>query len=336
MDFTCFDYVTVGVCIIDEKFSIVWWNRRLEEWTGKKRETVTGQSLGQLFPHFTEEKYKSRITGLFHGGAPVILSSQLHPNLFFARTITGKKSVQQATVSAFPAETGRYYALFSIEDITDLSERIVKYRDMRDRARKLSEEKEVLLREMHHRIKNNLNIVAALIDVRTGGNTDKGEFADLKNQIRAIGLVHEKLYNSDTASAADPAEYIQEVLQAALSLHPGVTLELHCEAEDLYFGTERLIPVGLLCNEIAVNAVKHGFSGPGKAVFFAELKRNEEKNEYVLMLSNTGRPFPESVSIDKPASMGLKLITSLVRQLEGTIELRRSPRTEYTVRFPVR
>lgn len=334
MDFTCFDYVTVGVCIVDEAFTVMWWNRRMEEWTGKKRDNVIGMPLGRLFPHFNEDKYKSRISGLFKGGPPVILSSQLHPDLFFARTVTGHKTVQQATVSAFPAGEKGYYALFSIEDITNLSGRILKYREMRDRSERLSAEREVLLREMHHRIKNNLNMVAALINLRAERYGKQEECDELKNQIKAIGLVHEKLYRSDNASAVGVAGYLEEIVTAVLAFYPGAEPRVRVTPEELRLKAEQLIPLGLICNEVALNAVKHGFSGPDKAVFTAELARNEEKNEYVLVLSNTGRPFPESVDLKNPATMGLRLVTSLVKQLNGTVELERFPKTVYTIRFP--
>jgi PAS domain S-box-containing protein len=166
MDYTCFDYVTVGICIIKNDFTIVCWNRRLEERTGEQREKVLGRKLYDLFPHFSEEKYKQRIQGLFNGGPPVILSSQLHKELFFARTVTGKKSVQKATVSALPDTQGGYNAIFSIKDITELSGKITLYRKMRDTAQKIAEEKEVLFREMHHRIKNNIQMISSLVGLK--------------------------------------------------------------------------------------------------------------------------------------------------------------------------
>ena len=340
MNFNCFDYVTVGVCIIDEAFTILWWNKRLEEWTGKKRDEIIGEKLDTLFPHFKEEKYRQRITPLFRGGAPVIFSYQLHRDLFNARTVTGDNSVQKATVSAYPGENGTYYAVFSIEDITDLSHRIEGYRKMRDDARKASAEKEMMFREMNHRIKNNLHMVSALIDLQTSKKNKKKNFDNLKNQINAVKIVHEKLYKSDALNGINAAVYLREIVEAAIPYSLKDAVNVLIDVPELFFEPRVLLPIGLICNEIATNAVKYGFRGDKHPLEFRlslnpSLHPEKEKNYYTLILSNNGNPFPEDSPFENTETLGLRLVSSLVQQLRGTIELRRSPSPEFTIRFSI-
>lgn len=99
--------------------------------------------------------------------------------------------------------------------------------------------------------------------------------------------------------------------------------------------TRTAIPIGLIVNEIATNAIKHGFTEEGEAVFTVELWKETSENQYVLRISNTGRPFPENINLDNPDTLGLQLISALVNQLDGTIELKRTPHPVFTIWFPV-
>ena len=328
------NYVTTGVCIIDKEFTIVFWNRRLEEWTRKSSDTAIGQKIWTPFPKLKNDKYRKRIEGVFLGGPPVIFSSQLHPDLFQSRTLTGKRAIQEATVSGFPLENGELHAIFSIEDITALSEKISQYRTMRDIARSALEEKEVLLREMHHRIKNNLYMVTSLIDLKMTGESRNEDLTAIKSQLQAIRLVHEKLYQGDSLTSIRFDTFAKELIESVFSFsstkHPLLTIE----AEDYSLQSNKAIPIGLILNEIASNALKHGFKNNIQGHLQVSLDRDTRKGRFTLSVSNNGEPFPEEITLHNAETLGLRLISSLVEQIEGTIELQRTPSPTFIIRFP--
>ena len=95
------------------------------------------------------------------------------------------------------------------------------------------------------------------------------------------------------------------------------------------------MPLGLIINEIATNAIKHGFNEKETAVFSIKMEKDKEKNQYELTLSNTGKPFPEEIDIENTDTLGLRLISALVAQIGGTIDLKRKPHPVFTIRFPM-
>jgi two-component sensor histidine kinase len=177
-------------------------------------------------------------------------------------------------------------------------------------------------------------MISSLVGLKAGEFAESEVFDDLQMQIDTISLVHEKLYQSDNVMQIDPAVYLREILDAVFSFHPGVTVEMNNNVPGVQLGAKHLIPLGLICNEIALNAVKHGFDS-GEAVFSIDFREVTYDNHYVIVFSNSGRPIPENVGLDNPDTLGLRLITLLTEQLKGTIDLQRSPRPEFTLSFPL-
>ena len=134
--YSLLDAVPLGVFVIDAKYKVLFWNTTLEEWTSKSRQQVVGLNLGTLYPHLLEGRYTSRLHGIFQGGPPTIFSSQLHRYIIPVALDSGKFRVQHTTVTAVATEQTEqpYHAMFSIQDVTDLTQRIQDYREMRDEA----------------------------------------------------------------------------------------------------------------------------------------------------------------------------------------------------------
>ncbi len=134
--YSVLDHIPVGVCIINKHFQILFWNRCLEDWTQVSKLQAEGMALMELFPHFNSPHYKSRLESIFAGGAPIIFSSQLHKHIFTASLPNGALRIQHTTVTAVPDpyNTKWYNAMFSVEDVTELTIRIQDYRKMRDKT----------------------------------------------------------------------------------------------------------------------------------------------------------------------------------------------------------
>ncbi|MFB2839362.1 diguanylate cyclase domain-containing protein [Floridanema evergladense] len=149
-EFGILDRVPEGACILREDFNVVFWNRCLENWTGISRHDILGKNISVYFPHLHQPKYIFRLQQIFSGGPPTLFSSQLHKSIIPCQLPDGRWRIQHTTVTAVPAVNSQvkeseeiddrapqkqpFYALFVIEDVTDLTQRIQDYRNMRDRA----------------------------------------------------------------------------------------------------------------------------------------------------------------------------------------------------------
>lgn len=126
--FALLDALPLGAFVLRADWVVLFWNRNLENWTGIPRQQIVGQSLFDFFPHLHQPKYQSRLGQIFEGGPPVLFSSQLHPHLIPSPKSDGSLRVQQTTVSAIAGEqAGEFYALWSVQDITDLSDQVKRY-----------------------------------------------------------------------------------------------------------------------------------------------------------------------------------------------------------------
>jgi signal transduction histidine kinase/CheY-like chemotaxis protein len=146
--FSLLNQVPLGICVLDADYQVVFWNRCLEEWTTKSHTCIEGHPIGEFFPNFNQSLYINRLTPIFAGGPPTFFSSQLHQHIIPAVFSDGKKRVQHTMVTAIPAEEeGSFYAMLSIQDVTDLTFQVQEYRQMRDQAiaeakeRKLAQER---------------------------------------------------------------------------------------------------------------------------------------------------------------------------------------------------
>lgn len=134
-DFSILDHVPVGVCIIDAEYKVIFWNRYLEDHTQISKADIYNGHLTDFFPFLKNDAYISRLENIFIGGPPVIFSSQLHKTLFNPAGADATQRVHHTTVTAVPRHDGQgYYAMFSVENVTELSQRIQDYRQMREKA----------------------------------------------------------------------------------------------------------------------------------------------------------------------------------------------------------
>ena len=147
--FNVLDQVPMGNCVLRSDLVVLYWNRCLENWTHLSKQQILGQKITDHFPHLNHPKYTTRLQQIFTGGPPTVFSSQLHIHLIPAPLADGSLRIQHTTVTAVPSEKdGEYYALLSIQDVTELTQQVHNYRTMRDRAiaeikERLSTEKEL-------------------------------------------------------------------------------------------------------------------------------------------------------------------------------------------------
>jgi PAS domain S-box-containing protein len=205
-----------------------------------------------------------------------------------------------------------------------------------DTIRASLREKELLLKEIHHRVKNNLQIIASLLTLQAQSVRDPVALEvlqDSQNRIRAMSLIHAKLYESSNLATVDFGAFVRDlgaILLRAYAVNPSA-IHLRVSAGQADLDVDTLVPCSLIMNELLANAIKHAFpSGAGGTVTVA---LSHQDGVYVLRVADDGIDFPSTVNFRETKTLGLRLVNMLVEQLDGTIELLSKGGTEFTIRF---
>ncbi len=199
-------------------------------------------------------------------------------------------------------------------------------------------EKETLLKEVHHRVKNNLQTVSSLLSLQSRNNEDQKVKELLKssqNRVISMAMVHEMLYMREDIGKIEYKSYVQELAEYLIRSIKGTSsnITLDIDIPDLKLNIDTAIPLGLLINEAVTNALKYGILDDNKGEIFIKL-RKDENNEYVLNIGDDGVGFAKEVTHKTTKSLGLKLIHNLARQLRGSIMRDLSKKgTHYIVKF---
>lgn len=217
------------------------------------------------------------------------------------------------------------------------------YRDITER--KLSEEKikaalrerEVMLREIHHRVKNNMQIISSLLRLQSRQIKNK-KILDIfnvgQNRIRSMALIHESLYQSKDLSRINFTDYVKRLTTHLFSMYRmGLErVQLKVNVDEVFLDINRAIPCGLIVNELVSNSLKHAF--PDGKEGEVEVKMNgNSRGKINLIVKDNGIGFPEDLDYQKTETLGMQLVTDLVAQIEGKIELMREQGTEFKVVF---
>ncbi len=199
------------------------------------------------------------------------------------------------------------------------------------------EEREALLREVHHRVKNNLQLVSSLLSLQEARAPDRavGElFADSRNRVRSMALVHENLYRAGDFSRIPMAAHIQRLcahLSEAYAMASS-RVELVMRVSDLHLDMDRALSCGLIINELVSNALKHAFPGERAGRVLIELQPFGQ-NRHALVVADNGVGLPPELDLGTSDSLGLQLVHDFTSQLHGTITLSSASGTRFTIVF---
>jgi PAS domain S-box-containing protein len=223
------------------------------------------------------------------------------------------------------------YFISQIEDIT-------KRKRAEDAVRESLREKESLLKEIHHRVKNNLQIVSSLLRLQSGQidhSIAKAALKDMQNRVQSMALIHEHLYRSENLAQVDIAAYLQSLcpkLMRTLAARPDA-IQLHMDLIPVYLDIDQAIPCGLLVNELISNALKHAFPSGRTGEVRLELRPVDDGRQIHLRVSDNGVGLPADFDMQRLSSLGLELASDLATQIRGRLEIGPGPGATFDVLF---
>jgi PAS domain S-box-containing protein len=315
-----------GVVVVDRSGKIVIVNSQTERIFGYSRDDLVGQPIEVLVPHRYGRDHVAHRDGYFE-------NPKTRPMGSAATSLTGRK--QDGTefpveISLSPMQTED--GLLVSAAIRDITER----KAVENQLRTSLKEKEVLLKEVHHRVKNNLQIVSSMLNLQMDQIADPRAlelFKESQARVRSIALFHEKLYQSKDLAHVDMGEYLKSLtsgLFATYGVNPDRIVS-SIEADDTPMGVDAAISCGLIVNELVSNSLKHAFPGGRNGVVRIALRR--DGRSAVLEVSDDGVGFPEELDFRSPVTLGLRLVCILAEQVRGTVDLDRRDGTRFLVRF---
>ncbi len=319
---------------------ITSWNKAAEQVYDYSAQEVIGKSVSILAPSYLREETK-KLTEI------VIQGEKVHQYETLRLRKDGTIINVSITLSPVFDITGKLVAISGV--VRDVTERIKAEEALANLeiARK---------KEIHHRIKNNLQVISSLLDLQAEkfGNREfiinsevMEAFRESQDRVISMALIHEELHKSEGLDTLNFSPYIEELAENLFQTYrlgnTNVRLNMDLE-ENIFFDMDTAVPLGIIINELVSNSLKHAFSGRDKGEIRIKLHRKEnEENKsegckstsFILTVSDDGIGISKSLDIEDLDSLGLQLVTSLVDQLDGELELKRNHGTEFTIRFTV-
>jgi len=315
-----------GLVVVDASGNMVIVNSQSERMFGYPREELIGNSIELLVP----QRYRG-IHAVHRGAFGV--APKLRPMgstevpLIACRRDGTEFPVE---ISLSPVQTeGEILIIAVVRDIT-------ARKRVETQLRNSLKEKEILLKEIHHRVKNNLQIVSSMLSLQIDQITDAralAAFKDSASRVRSIALFHEKLYQSEDLANVNLGEYLRGVAHSLFATYGVLAehVELSVDATEITLEVDAAISCGLIVNELVSNCLKHAFPrGRGGAI---RITLRHDGGRAVLEVQDSGIGFPTDVDFRSPSTLGLRLVGILTEQLQGTITLDRAAGTRFTIAF---
>ncbi len=327
---------------IDLNGNVIAWNKAIEEMTGVPADQVIGKGGYEYAVPFYGVRRPVLIDLVSQDGSE---AGERYPGIVkkgdklisetFVPLLYGGKGAQLWLIAS-PLYDEKGMLVGAVESIRDITDRKIA----EDNVRHTLEEKDVLLQEIHHRVKNNLQVVSALIELQLQYMKDKNSIntlRDSQNRIRTMALIHETLYRSHDLSKVEFHAYIRKLVDALFDTY---SIEEHT-ITTIYLVDETLLDVdtaihcGLIVNELVSNTFKHAFPDGRRGTITIGFHKSGE--HYTLSYADNGVGIPGGIDCTTTESLGLKLVSLLsTEQLEGTIQLIRGQGTKFIIVFPVK
>lgn len=323
-----FNRMPVAMIVVNQQGAITRVNQLAETTFGYDARELIGQPVETLIP----ERYRHNHPHFRRG----FLAEATARPMGLGRDLSGLRkdgSEFPVEIGINPVDTGEGIMVLSV--ILDLSER----KQAEKRIQDALTQKDLLLREVHHRVKNNLQVIHSLLDLQVLKLDDHdviGVLRDSQNRIRSMSLIHQTLYQSSNFARVDFQRFLDELVPSLIESYRSVVgqVSIDINAHEVKLPINEAIPCGLVINELVSNALKHGFAQAQQGSIRVTVLATED-NMVEISVSNDGHPIPPDLDFARSATLGFQLVRLLTRQLNGTLDIQRAGPTRIALRFPL-
>ncbi len=327
-----FETAQDSIFIKDHTLRYIQVNSGMERLFGLPRSKLIGKTDEELFGKKTAIKIRETDSRVLKGE---IIEEES------AKPVKGITMIFHVIKVPMRDSSGKIIGLCGIaRDVTDRKR-------AEEQIKQSLKEKEVLLKEIHHRVKNNMQIISSLLNLQSRyikGKKALEMFQNSQARIRAMALVHEKLYRSQDLARINFVEYVNDLVKQLFRSH-GISpakIKFNIKIKDVFLDINTAIPCSLIINELVSNSLKHAFPASAKAAAGKPNGRKGkidivfnlgEDNKLLLMVKDNGIGLPDKIDIKNTTTLGLQLVTTLVEQLGGTIEVDMKRGTTFKIKF---
>ncbi len=323
------EWAPSAMVMIDGHGIMVLVNAQAEQMFDYERKALIGRSVEVLVPERFRGHHRLFRDGYF--GDPQPRPMGIGRDLAGVRS-DGSEFPIEIGLNPIPTEAG----VMVLASIIDITERRIAQRRLEDALL----EKTILLNEVHHRVKNNLQVVTSLLNLQAEHAADpklRAILVESCGRVRAMALTHQLLYERKDYSHLDLADYLQRLVQSIRASYSAtvsrVALQLKLPPAGVHVNLERAIPCGLLLNELVTNSYKHAFPDGGHGQIDIELRESGE-DEITLCVADNGIGLPPQADLERSSSLGLQLVPLFVEQLHGRLLIEREKGARFSVIFP--
>ena len=300
-------------------------NTTFEKFFGSKEKDIVGKSDYDFVDKDLADFFRLNDNRAAEAGKPVVNEEWI----VFADD--GRKALLETIKTPMYDKSGKFIGVLGIG--RDITER----KKSEDRIRKLLTEKELLLKEVHHRIKNNMNTIKGLLTLQIFSENDPGAAESLKSaesRVNSMIMLYDRLYTTDNYRELALKDYLEPLAEEIVGSFPAnARIELDTRVDDFILNVKILTPLGIIVNELITNIMKYAFKGRESGEIF--LSAVLENRKVQLVISDNGVGIPESVDFGASTGFGLDLVKMLVDQIDGRIVIERGRGTRFVLEFPV-
>jgi PAS domain S-box-containing protein len=313
-----------AIYIINDDLSIAYANTRTLHLFSWNLSDIQGKRITDLLPAEYAEKLVQVVYSVIQHGIP----SRREDNI----VTKGKKEIWLSSILTPLKDNAG-----AVTSVLCVSRDITERKRMDEQIAGSLREKEYLLKEIHHRVKNNLQVISSLLSMQADKASDpnvRNSLLDSQNRVKSIALVHEKLYQSESLDQIDYGDYLNKIVLHLLNtydVNPSL-VTCHIHAENVIVDINQAVPCSLIINEMITNSLKYAFPDGRKGEITIDFMM--DANNYILKYHDDGIGLPEHITFDRSESLGMQLIYGLTRQLSGTITLQRERGTTFILTFP--
>lgn len=290
----------------------------------EEERTLIGKRVVDVIPLPFARRFVERLNRVIESGSLEVMEYELD-------VIAGRRWFEGRLAPVIQQAGATPDVVFVARDITDrkLAE---------ERIKASLKEKEILLQEIHHRVKNNMAVISSLLNIQAREIQDerlREIFNESQTRIHALTIIHESLYQSDSLSEIKLKQYLSALTKNLSRAYRTIAgqVSINIEAEDIVFGIDLAVPCGLVVTELVSNSLKYAFP-EGRAGVITVHARSGDRDEIIITISDNGVGLPAGIDVMKTETIGLRLVRNLViRQLNGTLELNREHGAQFIIRF---